>query len=29
MRPRLLPDAEGWAERKPFDDVEDVPEACR
>ena len=29
LSPRLLPDAEGWAERKPLDDVEDLPEACR
>lgn len=29
LSPRLLPDAEGWTARKPLDDVEDVPEACR
>jgi len=29
LSPRLLPDAEGWEIRKPLDDVEDVPEACR
>lgn len=29
LSPRLLPDLEGWEERRPLDDIEDVPEACR
>jgi hypothetical protein len=29
LSPRLLPDAEGWTERMPHDDVEDVPDVCR
>ncbi|MDX2088912.1 MAG: hypothetical protein SFX73_13730 [Kofleriaceae bacterium] len=29
LSPRLLPDADGWLERKSHADVEDVPDVCR